>query len=428
MLSVGLFAALSAGGDALRSAWRAGLAESWQVHGCDFASGLVFVDGRCQRAADVVSPPELLDASAAGFAFGVATSAYQVEGGVREGGRGPSIWDTFSHTPGRIPSGDTGDVACDHFHRFEEDFALLAALGVSTYRMSIAWPRVMPDGRAINREGLRFYHALFDRLLELGIEPLVTLYHWDLPQALEDEGGWRNKSMIVPAFSRYAAAMFTEFGPKVKVWTTFNEPATFVFIASDLGIHAPGRCSHREICAEGDSLREPLLIAHSVLVAHAHAVAALREQSGAGGTCERCRVGMVNCIKLAAPMNASRDADWQAAQWRMESELGIWTGPPRLAFFPAACLQRALPTLPPPPPPPPPPLPAQTRFILATTRARSCSPRAICCRPFRLRSARCSRGAPTTLASTSTPRSSQPRASPAQTRPTWASWPRARPS
>ncbi|KAJ1635742.1 glycoside hydrolase [Pavlovales sp. CCMP2436] len=303
-------------------------------HGCDFAAGYVFVGGRCQRAQEVGAPPELLDIP--GFKFGVATSAFQVEGGTREGGRGASIWDTFQALPGRVENGEDADVACDHFHRWEEDVALLAELGVDYYRMSIAWPRVMPDGYKLNAEGLAFYHRLFDRLQLLGIEPMVTLYHWDLPQVLEDLGGWRNKTLIVPAFANYAKEMFIEFGAKVKRWSTFNEPATFVFIGTDLGIHAPGRCSHRERCPEGDSLREPLLITHSVLVAHARAVEQLRKLDTKGGTCEGCLVGM-----YTAPMNESLSADWQAAQWRMESELGIWTDPLYFGDYPASVVEAA---------------------------------------------------------------------------------------
>lgn len=223
---------LASGGAASRAAWAVGLAESAQVHGCDFANGWVYVAGRCQRAADVVVPPELLERAGAGIRLGVATSAYQIEGAAREGGRGASIWDTFSHTPGRVANGDNGDVACDHYHRYAEDFALLARLGVQTYRLSIAWPRVMPDGATLNPAGVAFYHGLFDLLAQHGIEPYVTLYHWDLPQALEDRGGWRNKSAVVPAFAAYAAAMFREYGGKVKRWITFNEPATFAFIGA----------------------------------------------------------------------------------------------------------------------------------------------------------------------------------------------------
>jgi beta-glucosidase len=199
---------------------------SHDEHGCDFDNGWVYVGGRCQRAQLSGAPPELL--AMPDFNFGVATSAYQIEGGLDS--RGLSVWDTFSHTPGRTANGDTGDVACDHYTRWEEDLELVSALGVDYYRLSIAWPRVMPDGETLSPDGLAFYHAIFDRLALRGIEPLVTLYHWDMPQVLEDRGGWRNKSMIVPVFARYARAMFEEYGGKVKKWATFNEPATFVFI------------------------------------------------------------------------------------------------------------------------------------------------------------------------------------------------------
>jgi hypothetical protein len=237
------------GGEALRRAHKSGMVDSARVHGCDFANGWVYVDGRCQRAQDSGAPPEL--DRARGFSFGVATSAYQIEGGAALGGRGPSIWDTFSHTPGATANGETGDVAVDHYHRWEEDLALVKALGVDTYRMSIAWPRVMPDGVTLNPEGVAFYQQLFDRLIADGIAPMVTLYHWDLPQALEDRGGWRNKTMIVPAFAAYAKAMFRAFGGKVKMWATFNEPATFVFIGAARG---RGGSARARVCSLSASL------------------------------------------------------------------------------------------------------------------------------------------------------------------------------
>lgn len=158
------------------------------------------------------------------FLWGSATAAYQIEGGVSEGGRTPSIWDTFSHTPGRTRDGDTGDVADDHFHVWREDVAQMAKLGLGAYRFSISWPRVQPGGSGeFNAEGIAFYSDLIDELRAAGIAPVVTLYHWDLPQELEDAGGWVNRDTAYK-FARYAERMARELGTRVEVWTTFNEP------------------------------------------------------------------------------------------------------------------------------------------------------------------------------------------------------------
>jgi beta-glucosidase len=175
------------------------------------------------------------------FVWGAATASYQIEGGVGEGGRGPSIWDTFSHTPGRTLDGDTGDVAADHYHRWREDVALLRDLGVDAYRFSIAWPRVQPDGSgAFNVEGLGFYSRLVDALLDAGIAPVATLYHWDLPQALEDAGGWADRDTAF-RFADYAARVARELGDRVHTWTTLNEPWCSAYLGYGSGVHAPGR-------------------------------------------------------------------------------------------------------------------------------------------------------------------------------------------
>src|SRR6185312_11149841 len=165
-----------------------------------------------------------------GFAWGAATASYQIEGAVREGGRGPSIWDTFSHHPGAVAGGDTGDVADDHYHRYREDVALLADLGVTHYRFSLAWPRLQPTGRGpLNRAGLDFYQRLVDELLARDIQPLVTLYHWDLPQALEDAGGWPVRA-TAERFADYAAAVHDRLKDRIRIWTTLNEPWCSAFL------------------------------------------------------------------------------------------------------------------------------------------------------------------------------------------------------
>ncbi len=168
------------------------------------------------------------------FTWGVATASYQIEGAVAEDGRLPSIWDTFSHTPGKVVGGDTGDVACDHYHRWPQDLDLIADLGIPSYRFSVAWPRVMPDGRNVNQAGVDFYTELVDGLLARGIEPLMTLYHWDLPQALEDEGGWRARD-VVGRFTDYALVLGKELGDRVPAITTLNEPWCSAYLGHALG-------------------------------------------------------------------------------------------------------------------------------------------------------------------------------------------------
>jgi beta-glucosidase len=207
-----------------------------------------------------------------GFELGVATASYQIEGAVGEGGRGQSIWDTFSHTPGRVAGGDTGDIACDHYHRYAEDVALMGDLGVDSYRFSVAWPRIQPQGRGTaNPQGLAFYDRLVDALLDKGIAPAVTLYHWDLPQALEDGGGWRNRD-TAQRFAEYAALVHDHLGDRVRRWITLNEPWCSSFLGYASGEHAPG-------LQEGEGA---LAAAHHLLLGHGLAVAALRADEREG--------------------------------------------------------------------------------------------------------------------------------------------------
>jgi beta-glucosidase len=201
-----------------------------------------------------------------GFAFGVATASYQIEGAVAEDGRRPSIWDTFAHTPGKTRGGDTGDVACDHYHRFAEDVELIASLGVTHYRFSLAWPRIQPDGKGpVNPAGLDFYARLVDSLLSHGIQPWVTLYHWDLPQALEDAGGWPARD-TAHRFADYAAATYERLGDRVGHWTTLNEPWCSAFLGYFTGRHAPGR---RDQAAA-------IRAVHHLLLGHGLAISQLR--------------------------------------------------------------------------------------------------------------------------------------------------------
>lgn len=204
-----------------------------------------------------------------GFRWGAATSSYQIEGAVREGGRGPSIWDTFSHTPGKTVNGDTGDIAVDHYHRWHQDVALMRDLGLQAYRFSIAWPRIIPDGvGATNHAGLDFYDRLVDGLLEVGIEPCVTLYHWDLPQALGDEGGLTNRD-VADAFEAYTAVVTERLSDRVKDWITINEPFVAGFLGYWFGMHAPGETSRSA----------GLAAVHNLLRMHGKAVDVIRDSA-----------------------------------------------------------------------------------------------------------------------------------------------------
>jgi beta-glucosidase len=175
-----------------------------------------------------------------GFLWGASTSAYQIEGAVKEDGRGPSIWDTFCHLPEKILGDQTADIACDHYHRWPEDVSLMRELGIGAYRLSTAWPRVLPEGRGIvNLKALEFYDRLVDAVLEAGIEPWVCLYHWDLPQALEYRGGWQNRD-TASWFADYAVVTVRRLGDRVKHWATFNEPNAAAVLGYGEGVHAPG--------------------------------------------------------------------------------------------------------------------------------------------------------------------------------------------
>jgi beta-glucosidase len=217
------------------------------------------------------------------FVWGVSTSSYQIEGAAQEDGRGPSIWDTRSHIPGKVANSDNGDVACDHYHRYAEDVALMQGIGVGAYRFSVAWPRVLPLGRgAVNEPGLAFYDRLIDKLLAAGIEPWLCLYHWDLPQALQDLGGWPNRDSV-GWFADYAALIARRYGDRVKRYATFNEFSVFTMFGFVIDWGAPGitdRTAH-------------LKAVHHVNLAHGAAVDVLRaEVPGAsiGGIHNRQRV------------------------------------------------------------------------------------------------------------------------------------------
>lgn len=243
-----------------------------------------------------------------GFLWGTASASYQIEGACNEDGRGESIWDRFSHTPGKVKNGDTGDVACDFYHRYRDDIALMAELGLGAARFSISWPRIQPQGRgALNQKGLDFYSRVVDELLARQIKPFVTLFHWDLPQALEDAGGWPNRD-TAKYFRDYAAIVADRLGDRVKHWMVFNEPWIFTILGYFAGMHAPGR-------------REPaeaLRATHVVNLAQGLAVRVIRER---GHKPEA--VGTAFSMSPVHPKNPGSKEDRDAAE-RWHRFYNLW--------------------------------------------------------------------------------------------------------
>lgn len=247
------------------------------------------------------------------FIWGTATSSYQIEGAANEGGRGESIWDRYSKTPGKVNDGTNGDVACDHYHRYPEDIALMKNLGVGAYRFSIAWPRILPSGRGtVNAAGLDFYDRIVDTLLAAGIEPFVTLYHWDLPQALQDEGGWANRA-TAEAFAEYARVVGKRLGDRVKKWITHNEPWCASLLSHQLGLHAPGIKDYRTA----------LSASHHLLLSHGLAVPILREcSSGAEVGITLNLTPTVPASRSAADIDAARHFDGYFNRWFLDPLFG----------------------------------------------------------------------------------------------------------
>jgi beta-glucosidase len=259
------------------------------------------------------------------FLWGSATASYQVEGAYNVSGRGLSIWDVFSHTPGKTRNGDTGDTADDQYHRFFEDIRLMKSLGLKNYRMSLSWPRILPNGDGrVNMEAISHYNELFNTLIENEITPFVTLYHWDLPNALDNTvvKGWLDPA-IVAHFELYAHTVFQLFGDRVKKWITFNEPLSFTNLGYGVGIHAPGRCSDRTICPQGNSATEPYIAAHNVLLAHAAAVAAYKTHFQ---PTQKGIIGITLNVDWAEPFTNSTE-DRAAAQRHIEWQMAWYADP-----------------------------------------------------------------------------------------------------
>ena len=259
------------------------------------------------------------------FVWGAASASYQIEGGIQEGGRGESIWDRFSHTPGKIRNGDTGDLAADSFHRWQEDVELVKAMGLTAYRFSIAWPRIAPCGDPEwNQSGFAYYDRIVDALLTAGVQPWVTLYHWDLPQALQEKGGWQNAE-TARSFGIYVRKVAEHFKGRVKHWFTINEPQCFIGLGYGSGEHAPGlrlRTGDQLLCWE------------NMLLGHTLAVQALRETDGGN------LVGLASCGAVCYPASRS-ERDITAARDQMFAQPEEFTGFSHQHLLDPLCLENS---------------------------------------------------------------------------------------
>ena len=222
----------------------------------------------------------------ADFIWGAATSSYQIEGAWNEDGKGESVWDRLTHTPGKVKKGDTGDVACDHYHRYKEDVQIMKEIGLNAYRFSVSWPRIFPTGKGkISQKGVEFYDNLIDELLENGIEPFLTIYHWDLPIVFNEVGAWES-SKVVDAFVNYAQFLFNHYGDRVKYWITFNEPQVFTFLFYPLGLYGKG------------NFQSALRATHMINIAHAKAIKAYRASDHPDG-----KIGITLDLSYIYPKN-----------------------------------------------------------------------------------------------------------------------------
>jgi beta-glucosidase len=257
------------------------------------------------------------------FIWGAATASYQIEGATKVDGRGESVWDRFGATPGKVRNGDTGEIACDFYHRFPADVALMRELGLDAFRFSIAWPRILPEGRGkVNAAGLDFYDRLVDELLASEIEPFATLFHWDTPQVLEDQGGWPVRA-TAEAFVEYVEAVVERLGDRISHWTTHNEPWVVAWIGHAWGEHAPGRTSEADAVAS----------AHHLLLAHGWAVEVLRREA------PDAQVGIT--LNLAQAYPASSSPEDEAAAWHVDGEGNRWFLDPLFrGSYPADLLER----------------------------------------------------------------------------------------
>ncbi|XP_074278118.1 beta-glucosidase 40-like [Silene latifolia] len=274
-----------------------------------------------------------------GFVFGTASSAYQYEGAVKEDGRGPCVWDKYTHSFGKVLDFSNADVAEDHYHRYLEDIGLMKDMGMDSYRFSISWTRIFPNGTGqINQAGVDFYNNLINALLAKGIEPYVTIFHWDTPQALEDRyNGWLSPQ-IINDFGFYAGTLFEKFGDRVKHWITLNEPHNFAINGYDLGIAAPGRCSIllHLFCRAGNSVTEPYIVAHNLILSHATAAQIYRQKYKAkqGGS-----IGAAfDVIWYEPDTNTTKNVE--ATQRAMDFQLGWFLDPIMFGDYPSSMKER----------------------------------------------------------------------------------------
>lgn len=274
------------------------------------------------------------------FLWGVSTAAYQIEGAWNEDGRGPSIWDTFSAIPGKVYHNENGSIADDSYHKVMIDIGLLKAMGLKAYRLSISWTRILPMGYGdVNQKGIDHYHYVIDQLVLAGIEPLVTLYHWDLPQGLEDKYlGWLSGDIRYD-FVNFADICFREYGGKVKKWITINEPWTSAVNAyGKTGVFAPGRCSNRTLCTAGNTSTESYIVAHNMLIAHAAAVQHYRQYYQ---PTQQGIIGITLNHDWAEPLNPDSEDDVAAAQRHCEFSMAWFTDPIHFGRYPQVMVDLA---------------------------------------------------------------------------------------
>lgn len=260
------------------------------------------------------------------FLWGAATAAYQVEGAYRQDGKGLSIWDVYSHLPGTTYMGTNGDIAADHYNRYREDVRLMAEMGLRSYRFSIAWARIFPDGTGeVNARGIDFYHRLIDELLKYDIVPFITLYHWDLPQALQDIGGWENRELIA-IFARYAKTCFEHFGDRVKHWITFNEAINFIMLGYRDGVHPPGIRDEKRAVE----------VSHIVNLAHAKAALEYRNLVQTGRIADGM-IGIAHVLLPGFPVS-DREGDVRACEFYEGMDFHWFYDPVLKGQYPAPIL------------------------------------------------------------------------------------------
>ncbi|ERM98127.1 hypothetical protein AMTR_s00095p00053110 [Amborella trichopoda] len=302
------------------------------IHQCCLGEPLVWPD-----AGDMSTGGLSREGFPPGFVFGTATSAYQVEGAADKDGRGPSIWDVFIRKPGVVADNSTGEVSVDEYHRYKEDVDIMADMNMDAYRFSISWSRIFPEGVGrVNQKGVDYYNRLIDYLLERGVTPYANLYHYDLPEALEESYNGLLNRRVVDDFADYAEFCFKTFGDRVKNWMTFNEPRVVAALGYDNGIFAPGRCSAPfGNCTAGNSTTEPYIVAHNLILSHASAVKRYREKYQAT---QKGRIGILLDFVWYEPLTAAK-ADVRAAQRSRDFHVGWFLHPIVYGTYPRSMVR-----------------------------------------------------------------------------------------